>query len=205
MIDLLLLRHAPTPWNAEKRIQGRADVPLSPEGRRLAASWRLPETAQGWPVVASPLARTIETATAMGLSPAPFAPLIEMDWGRLEGRRLPEIRAAGGEVFARNEAAGLDFRPDGGETPREVAERALAGLSALQSSHVCVTHKGVLRALFARALAWDMRGKAPVRIADGACHLFRLSPTSGPRLVEANIPLDHPFDRPEGPLPTGTP
>lgn len=201
MIDLLVLRHAPTLWNAQKRIQGRTDVPLSPEGRRMAALWRLPDFATGWATIASPLSRAIETAEAMGLSPQPFAPLIEMDWGALEGRPLPEIRRDGGTAFVRNEARGLDFRPEGGETPREVGERVVGGLLALEGSHVGVTHKGVLRALFARALGWDMRGKAPVRIADGACHLFRLSPGGRLALVEANLPLA----RPEQPMPTGTP
>ncbi|KQT64246.1 MULTISPECIES: histidine phosphatase family protein [unclassified Aureimonas] len=201
MIDLLLLRHAPTLWNAEKRIQGRADVPLSPAGRALAAGWRLPDEMAGWPVVASPLARAIETAKAMGLAPHPFPPLIEMDWGALEGRHLADIRSDGGAVFARNEAAGLDFRPEGGETPRDVGERAIAGLAGLSGAHVGVTHKGVLRALFARALGWDMRGKAPVRIADGACHHFRLSPAGGLALVEANIVLA----RPDQPSQTGMP
>lgn len=200
MIELLVLRHAPTPWNAEKRIQGRTDVPLSPDGGALAARWRLPAEAAGWPAIASPLARAIQTAEAMGLTPRPFAPLIEMDWGRLEGRRLPDIRRDGDAAFAGNEDLGLDFRPEGGETPREVGARAIAGLVALSGPHVAVTHKGVLRALFARALDWDMRGTAPVRIADGACHRFRLSPAGGLALVEANIPLDHPEQKtPSGP------
>ena len=190
MIEFLLLRHAPTAWNAEKRIQGRTDIPLSSDGARIAARWRLLDGAAGWPVLSSPLGRAMATAEAMGLRPEPFASLIEMDWGRLEGRRLPEIRAEGGEGFARDEALGLDFRPEGGETPREVGERVLAGLASLRQDTVCVTHKGVLRALFARALDWDMRGKAPVKLGEGCCHRFRLEAGNVLRLVEANLPLD---------------
>ncbi|KQT41979.1 hypothetical protein ASG43_16990 [Aureimonas sp. Leaf454] len=190
MIEILLLRHAPTQWNAAKRIQGRTDVPLSAEGLERAAGWRLPAAAADWPVLSSPLGRAVRTAEAMGLGPAPFQPLIEMDWGRLEGLRLDEIRARGGTGFAANEALGLDFRPEGGESPREVGARALAGLSALDRDTVCVTHKGVLRALFARALDWDMRGKAPVTLRDGCCHRLVLREGGVLSLETPNIPLD---------------
>ncbi|HEY8014114.1 MAG TPA: histidine phosphatase family protein, partial [Dongiaceae bacterium] len=33
MALLALLRHGPTIWTAARRLQGRADLPLSPEGR----------------------------------------------------------------------------------------------------------------------------------------------------------------------------
>ena len=38
---LALLRHGPTSWTAARRLQGRADLPLSPEGRQAVARWRL--------------------------------------------------------------------------------------------------------------------------------------------------------------------
>lgn len=188
MPDVLLLRHAPTGWNEAGRIQGRADIPLSPAGRRAADSWRLPDFAQDWPVIASPLSRAVETARAMGLSPVPDAAFVEMDWGGCEGRTLPELRAGGGAAFAANEARGLDFRPEGGESPRKVGRRALAGLGALRRDAVIVTHKGVIRALLALACGWDMRGKAPVRLSAASAHHFRFD--TALTLVRANIPLD---------------
>lgn len=42
MIAVALLRHAPTTWNVEHRLQGRTDIPISDDGRSLAATWRLP-------------------------------------------------------------------------------------------------------------------------------------------------------------------
>ncbi|MBC8128768.1 MAG: histidine phosphatase family protein, partial [Rhizobiaceae bacterium] len=113
-MEVLLLRHAPTDWNREGRIQGRTDVPLSVEGQAMAAAWRLPDAAKDWACLSSPLGRALETARAMGLAPSPDAAFVEMDWGRLEGRRLEEIRAEGGAAFASDEARGLDFRPQGG-------------------------------------------------------------------------------------------
>lgn len=188
MPDFLLVRHAATEWNERGLIQGRADVPLSPGGRETAGRWRLPSFARNWPVVASPRARARETAGAMGLASRADPAFIEMDWGVCEGRTLAELRAAGGEAFAANEARGLDFRPDGGESPREVGARALDGLRALGGSAVIVTHKGVIRALLAIARHWDMTGKAPLRLLAGSAHHFRLDGELS--LIEANIPLD---------------
>mgnify|MGYP002351979739 FL=1 len=31
-----VMRHAPTLWNRERRIQGQLDSPLTPEGERMA-------------------------------------------------------------------------------------------------------------------------------------------------------------------------
>jgi probable phosphoglycerate mutase len=188
MIQLLLMRHAPTAWNADRRIQGRSDIPLSPEGLAAAADWRLPEDAVLWTCASSPLLRARQTAEAMGRSPVAHPALIEMDWGRFEGRRLAELREDWGAALAAEEAKGLDFRPPGGETPREVGQRALAGLAALTRDSIVVTHKGVLRPLFAIATGWDMRAEPLVKIRDNCCHRFALD-GGVLRLVEPNIPL----------------
>ena len=159
----LVLRHAPTAWNADGRIQGRTDCPLSPEGRESALAWRVPAVFRTAPCFSSPLRRCLDTARAMGLSPVVDDRLVEMDWGTLEGATLASMRAEGGADFARREAAGLDFRPPSGETPREAGARALAVLAQAKSDAVIVTHKGVMRALLALATGWDMVGKPPIR------------------------------------------
>lgn len=209
MIQLLLLRHAPTSWNAQRRLQGRSDIPLSPEGTAEAARWRLPQDAASWPCLSSPLRRARQTAKAMGLSPEVASAFVEMDWGRYEGRRLAELRREFGAAFTAEEAKGLDFRPPGGESPRDVGKRALAGLAALKQESVVVTHKGVLRPLFALATGWDMRAAPPIKIRDGCCHRFALD-TGRLRLVEPNIPLQrcHPTDTaavPDTSAPPNTP
>ena len=189
MSEFLILRHAPTDWNRAGRIQGRADRALSPEGRAEAATWRLPEWARDWPCLSSPLRRALETGRAMGLDPSPRAALAEMDWGVLEGRTLEAVRREGGDAFAAEEAKGLDFRPPGGESPREVGARVAAFLAAEGRDAVVVAHKGVLRALFALATGWDMRSKPPLRIHGASAHRFAVPPDGRPVLLSANIPL----------------
>lgn len=187
---LLALRHAPTAWNAAGRLQGRSDQPLSEAGRALARGWRLPDWAAAWPVLASPLRRTRETAEAMGLTPRAEPALLEMDWGAWEGRTLADLAAELGPALAANEARGLDFRPAGGESPRAVMARLepwLAARGAEGRDLVAVSHKGVLRALLALATGWDFQGKPPARLRAGQALLFTLGRDG--RLTFAPPPL----------------
>src|SRR5687768_10229826 len=122
-----LIRHASTGWNESGRIQGQTDVPLSARGRAEASAWRLPSGFGEAVCRTSPLARARETAAILGFAAAPTdARLAEMRWGMFEGRKLAELRAEHGQAMRELEALGLDFRPPGGESPRQVAER-LAG------------------------------------------------------------------------------
>ena len=192
------VRHGMTAWNEEGRMQGRRDIPLSARGRAEVQSWRLPPRAidmlpAGTRWISSPLRRAVETAELLsGEKPQLEPALIEMDWGEWEGCDLPELRRRHGDAFARNEAAGLDFRPPGGESPREVQGRVVKWLRAEASermSMIAVTHKGVLRAVLAAATGWDMTGKAPLRLRAGAMHVFAVEASGSIAVRECNLPL----------------
>jgi probable phosphoglycerate mutase len=188
MTALALLRHADTAWSAQGRIQGRADPALSDAGRAAAAALVLPAASRGMRIVTSPLARCVETAALIGAPRAPREPsLVEMDWGRWEGRRLEELRAEFGQAMRENEERGLDFRPDGGESPREVLARVSQWLATLSEPTLAVTHRGVIRAIFAAASGWDMRGKPPAKLDWGAFHFFRLAPDGMPSVEGLNV------------------
>ena len=189
-----LIRHASTAWNEEGRMQGRRDVPLSAHGRAQARTWRIPaELAKNASWVSSPLSRALETAELVtGCVVDRESALIEMDWGEWEGRTLAELRAAHGDSYALNEARGLDFRPVGGESPREVLARLQSWLERIAISPapvVAVTHLGVLRVILAAATGWDMTGKPPVRLANDAVHRFAVGCGGRVALVDCNIPL----------------
>lgn len=169
MTPVLLVRHGPTEWNESGRIQGRADVELSPRGRAQVARWRLPAAWAEARVLSSPLRRARETAALLtGRSPTIDDRLIEMDWGRFQGRRLADLRAEVPGRMAANEARGLDFRPPGGESPRDVCARlqmVLTELAADPRPVIAVCHKGVIRAALVLATGWDMQGRPPVRLS----------------------------------------
>ena len=108
-------------------------------------------------------------------------------WGAWQGRRLADLRAQLGDAMAQNEARGWDFRPAGGETPREVLARLagwLAAVAAAERPTLAITHRGVMRAAFAAAARWDLRGKPPAKLDWSAVQLFRLAP-GGSLAIEA--------------------
>ena len=184
------LRHGATAWNEEGRMQGRRDIALSLSGRNDVAGWSLPaDIAQPIDWVASPLLRAVETAQLLaGAAPRIEPALTEMDWGAWEGYSLDELQTRFGRDFERNESLGLDFRPPGGESPRDVAARVALWLESVveqDGSIVAVTHNGVLRALLALATGWDMLGKPPVRLRPATLHRFMLE--RGPRLDDRRV------------------
>lgn len=197
MAALFLLRHGPTEWTASRRLQGRSDIPLSAAGRSVVETWQLPERAAQGDWISSPLGRATETATILRRRYRQASPLlieallVEMSFGEWEGQTLAELRAIHGPVMVEREGRGLDFRAPGGESPRDVQDRLqpwLERLTAENKDTLAVTHKGVLRALYALASGWDMRGKAPHRLIDNVIHEFALDRT-GIRIQRLNIPL----------------
>lgn len=191
MTLVAFLRHGPTEWSAIHRIQGRTDMPLSAAGRAAVKTWRLPDELVGFEVIASPLARAAETARLLVGREATLQPrLAEMDWGDWEGRQLAELRQELGEEMARNEARGLDFRPAGGESPREVQDRLrpwLAEVARAGRPALAVTHKGVIRAVLAAATGWDMTGKPPVKLDWASAHLFAVDTDGQARIDRVNL------------------
>jgi len=172
---LAMLRHGDTAWSAEGRIQGRSDIPLTDAAREQLRQFRMPKLCAGMRIVTSPLMRCVETAALIGApNAARDARLAEMSWGVWEGRRLAELRAELGAEMAENEARGWDFRPNGGETPREVLKRVTAWLAELTEPTLAITHRGVIRAVYAQAAGWDMLGKPPAKLAWDAVHVFRV-------------------------------
>ena len=193
MTLLAIIRHGPTAWNEGGRVQGREDIPLSETGRAEVRRWRVPAEFAGFDWVTSPLSRAVETALLLGAAnSARDDRLVEMDWGAWSGQQLEKLREELGDLLRAWEARGLDFQAPGGESPRLVqarlrpflAERALRGRPT-----TVVAHKGIIRALYAQSVDWDMTGKPPHKLRDGCAHLFRLDGDGAPRVERLNIAL----------------
>jgi broad specificity phosphatase PhoE len=144
---LLLVRHGETDWNAEGRLQGQTDRPLSELGRRQAR--RLAEDLpreQLEAIYSSDLARARETAEIVGERvglPVELDPdLREKDWGTGEG-----LTAA--------ERDRVEFV---GESTEAHQERMLGALRRISDRHpgektvLVVTHGGSMRRVQAAAL-----------------------------------------------------
>jgi broad specificity phosphatase PhoE len=169
MANLVLIRHAESVWNGERRIQGSQDPPLSPRGRRqaelLAARLRsqLPRAAA---VYTSPLRRAAETAAligaATGLPVLPEPDLCEMRLGRWEGRTVAEIQAAFPGTYERWLADPLGHPAPGGEQLEAFAGRVTGALARLRAARpaadlVLVSHGGPIKALVCHVLGLETR------------------------------------------------
>ena len=194
MTLVAFLRHGPTLWNEDKRLQGMTDVPLSEADRAQVATWVLPADLAGWRWQSSPLSRAMETARLLrdGAEAEPQAALREMSFGAWEGYRLAELRPQLGPKMQSNEARGIDLVPPGGESPRQVMDRLrpwLAALAAEGRNTVSVTHKGVIRVVLAMATGWDMKDRQPVRLDWQSVHYFGAQPDGSVAIERLNVPL----------------
>lgn len=170
-LDLLILRHGPTVWNLDKRLQGHTDIPV--DHAAMQQQWpnaQLPDswTQRTW--YCSPLVRARQTAEYFQLSASPEPALIEMYWGVWEGQRLTDLRAENPADVQRRESAGLHLRAPEGESPAEVQVRLSAWAERMMSEQVddlmlgAVCHKGLIRALLSAATGWNMKTKPPVKM-----------------------------------------
>jgi 2,3-bisphosphoglycerate-dependent phosphoglycerate mutase len=141
MTIILLVRHAETDWNRERRWQGHAPTSLNEAGRKQAVELaeRLVD-AELEAIYSSDLPRALQTAeivaAKLDLRVVPEPALREIDVGSWEGR-------------TRSELEGLQWD---GETYDAHRERVFAAVRAIADRHpsgkvLAVTHGGSLRRL----------------------------------------------------------
>ncbi len=188
MTPVALMRHYPTVWNAEGRLQGRADVPLGPASRALLARLAMPAPWDRARLVASPLGRAAETARllAHGRPVAVDARLAELGFGAWEGRRSAELAADPSTGFRPSSEWAPDDRAPDGESLAEAWARlapALAAIAADPAPAVVVTHKTVMRLILRRA------GLADPEIKRGRLYPVRLDAVGRPHDPKAPVRL----------------
>lgn len=135
MLQVYLVRHGETQWNAERRIQGQSDSSLTAKGESQAVQVGERVRTYGIThVIASDLGRTRRTAEiiadACGCGVTLDARLRELDMGVLEQRHLDSLSAQE-EEWRRLVVNGTpNGRIPEGESMQELSERMFAGLSA---------------------------------------------------------------------------
>jgi probable phosphoglycerate mutase len=146
------IRHGQTNWNAERRYQGRGDLPLNETGRAQAArnGQALKDAglnARGLAFISSPLIRATETLEivrhAMGLPRKRYAlddRLIEIDLGDWNGKTYEEVAQEDPGVHERREKEKWSFRTPGGESYAEAALRVREFLTTLDRPAVIAGH-----------------------------------------------------------------
>lgn len=141
---LFLIRHGETVSNAERRIGGWMEAPLSPRGLRQAyAAGRAVASAKPLAAIyASDLGRARDTARAIaevaGFPPDEIqltADLRERNHGVLDGLTLEEAPKHYPEVWSGLSGGAWDYTPPGGESNTEVAQRLARALDRAISAH----------------------------------------------------------------------
>jgi broad specificity phosphatase PhoE len=165
MKRLLLVRHGESEWNAVRRLQGQADIALSPRGEEQARALAT-VVAQLAPdrVISSDLRRARHTAELLGYAEAPTdAGLREVDVGEWTGLPIDQIIAQDAEGYRAWRAG--SFAPPGGEVWQDFATRTLAATTnALATTNrlLIVCHGGVIRALLQSLLGLPPKRIIPV-------------------------------------------
>ena len=177
---LYFLRHGETFFNAEGRIQGQLDTPLSARGREqaveagrtlgeLLCDAGLDPADPGY--FASPLSRTRDTMMiareTIGLPETGFATdprLMELCFGRWQDLTWPEIRARYPGGVADRDRDVWNYAPQDGESYAQLTERVRAWLAERSGPTVVVAHGGVARALMVLrgGIAPSQAGAMPV-------------------------------------------
>jgi probable phosphoglycerate mutase len=175
MPRIILIRHGETEHNRGQITLGQADVPLNALGERqaraIAASFVRPPAA----IYSSPLARCRTVADAIslatGVAVIEVRALIEMDVGEMEHLTREELGAKHSD-FLRTwlSGEGADARMPGGETLREVQDRAWPALERIAAAHtdadgdvVAVTHSFVIATSVCRAIGLPLANFRRVR------------------------------------------
>ncbi len=159
---LCLIRHGETAWNAERRIQGQLDIPLSGVGigqaRALAGSLANRRFDAAY---SSDLARAWQTgaiaAQQLGLKLHPRPALRERHYGVFQGLTYDEAAARYPVAYRRLSARETDYvLPGNGESLSDFSARVLRCIEDMLSEHaggtlLVFTHGGVLDVLYRRA------------------------------------------------------
>lgn len=192
-MKLALLRHGPTLWNAQGRIQGHTDIPLSDEGIAKMRELLPPAPFEQARVFVSTSRRARQTAEALGLTDPTWDPrLMEQNWGDWEGLSTKGILERDGEDAFLRVGQALAFRPPGGESTAELHERVAAFLKDVARDDrdaIAVTHFGVLRAAYTMATGWDMATPMPPDLDVAKALILSLAPDGAACLHALNVPL----------------
>lgn len=162
MTRVIMVRHGQTAWNLAQKYQGHSDIELSEAGIRqaeLVAARLANEPIQA--AFASDLGRAYQTAKTIAknhkLPVHKVAELREINFGIWEGLTYDQIYSGWPELIEQLYQKPDEIQIPGGETFRELKQRAAGCLQRLVAEHedstiLLVSHGGTIRTLLCAAL-----------------------------------------------------
>ena len=197
---VLLIRHGESRGNAERRFGGHSPTPLSELGRRQAEATARALAAEGVTAVySSDLLRAVETAEplarAAGLEITRTSALRERGVGLLEGLTFEEAAEAHPDEYAALLRRDFEHVLAGGESYRQLLDRAAAALDSAVERHrggtlAIFSHTGTICILALHLMgALDAPTLRPVWLSSSNCGVTRFSIEHG-GLIRLNAAND---------------
>jgi probable phosphoglycerate mutase len=181
---LYMVRHGETAWNAEGRVQGQLDIPLSEVGRaqaRAVASLLSGETFSA--LYSSDLVRVRETAQPLAellqLPPRLDERLRERHYGVFQGITYAECKSRLPQDYVRFRDKDLDYDFGTGESLRLFNERSLACIGEIAARHpgeevIVFTHGGVLEMVYRHATGRGLSSPRDFEIPNAALNRLEI-------------------------------
>jgi broad specificity phosphatase PhoE len=206
-MEILFVRHGESEGNAEGRMQGHSDYPLSPRGTeqaRVLGNWLARRRIEWHAAYASPLARARQTADLItgitGQPPAASEPdLAELRAGQLEGLTRAEMLERHPTFLERTVGQLGDFSEFGGEGYDDVQARARRLLAKIERAHrereervLLVAHGGINFQLLKLLICEPVPRVCILRMENCTCTLVRMRDRRGSWLGEVvwHVPIE---------------
>lgn len=192
MQQIFLVRHGETQWNAERRLQGQSNSPLTSQGEQQAKRVGERLTSYGIThIISSDLGRARQTADiiaeCIGCPVTTDSRLRELNMGVLETRKLSELSTEE-EQWRHSLINGTpDGRIPGGESMAEAAARMQQALNACRelpegSRALLVSHGMALGTLLNTLLGLPAWAERRIRLRNGS--LSRVDYQQSPWLAD---------------------
>ncbi len=183
---IYLLRHGEVDKSLPRRFLGQTDLPLNANGIRQARALREQlKNISFDQVFASPLQRAVRTAALIsGLAVENIHQIEafkEINLGDWEGLTVDEVRSRFPGAYEQRGRDLEHFRPEGGESFNDLADRCLPALLDLTQRYsgplLIVAHAGVNRVLLSRLRHLPLQDLLEIPQDYGAINILRRSPS----------------------------
>jgi probable phosphoglycerate mutase len=185
MTMLWLIRHGETLWNAEGRVQGQTDVPLSEIGHTQARALADHVVGRHFDALySSDLQRVMQsaqpTARVLGLEIRVDPMLRERHFGLFETLTIGEAKERYPHEYARFKAHDAEFDFRDGERLRDFFDRSVRCLADIAARHVgeevlVFTHGGVLDMAYRHARGLGLAAKRDFEILNAALNQIEVT------------------------------
>lgn len=182
---LCIVRHGETAWNAEGRVQGQTDVPMSEVGlaqaRAIAAALAGERFAAIYSSDLLRVRQTAEPCAQMFGLPVRLDPrLRERHYGLFETLTYAEAKILHPDDYARFKAKDPEYDFRGGEGLRAFHERSLQCIASIAERHagesvLVFTHGGVLDSVYRRATGRDLSARRDFEIPNAALNRIEVA------------------------------